>query len=27
VIAFVVLLAVLFFMPGGLRGARRSDRV
>ncbi len=26
-IAFVVILAVLFFMPGGLRGARRSDRV
>jgi len=26
-IAFVVILAVLFFMPGGLIGARRSDRV
>jgi branched-chain amino acid transport system permease protein len=26
-IAFVVILAVLFFMPGGLLGARRSDRV
>jgi branched-chain amino acid transport system permease protein len=26
-IAFVVILAVLFFMPGGLVGARRSDRV
>ncbi len=26
-IAFVVILLVLFFMPGGLRGARRSDRV
>ncbi len=27
VIAFVVILVVLFFMPGGLLGARRSDRV
>ena len=27
VIAFVVILGVLFFMPGGLLGARRSDRV
>jgi branched-chain amino acid transport system permease protein len=27
VIAFVVLLAVLFFMPGGLLGARRTERV
>jgi branched-chain amino acid transport system permease protein len=27
VIAFVIILAVLFFMPGGLLGARRSDRV
>ena len=26
-IAFVVILAVLFFMPGGLVGARSSDRV
>jgi branched-chain amino acid transport system permease protein len=26
-IAFVVILAVLFFMPGGLLGARRTDRV
>jgi branched-chain amino acid transport system permease protein len=26
-IAFAIILAVLFFMPGGLRGARRSDRV
>ena len=26
-IAFVVILAVLFFMPGGLVGARHSDRV
>jgi branched-chain amino acid transport system permease protein len=26
-IAFVVLLALLFFMPGGLLGARRNDRV
>ena len=26
-IAFVVILAVLFLMPGGLVGARRSDRV
>jgi len=26
-IAFVVILAVLFLMPGGLLGARRSDRV
>lgn len=26
-IAFVVILLVLFFMPGGLLGARRSDRV
>ena len=26
-IAFVVILAVLFFLPGGLLGARRSDRV
>ena len=26
-IAFVIILAVLFFMPGGLLGARRSDRV
>jgi branched-chain amino acid transport system permease protein len=26
-IAFVVILAVLFFLPGGLFGARRSDRV
>jgi branched-chain amino acid transport system permease protein len=26
-IAFVIILAVLFFMPGGLRAARRSDRV
>ena len=26
-IAFVVILAVLFFLPGGLVGARRSDRV
>jgi branched-chain amino acid transport system permease protein len=26
-IAFVVILAVLFFLPGGLIGARRSDRV
>jgi branched-chain amino acid transport system permease protein len=26
-IAFVVILAVLFFMPGGLVGARRSERV
>lgn len=26
-IAFVVILAVLFFMPGGLAGARRSERV
>ncbi|MFZ2649278.1 MAG: branched-chain amino acid ABC transporter permease [Burkholderiaceae bacterium] len=26
-IAFVVILAVLFFMPGGLLGARHSDRV
>ncbi len=26
-IAFVIILAVLFFMPGGLRGAGRSDRV
>ncbi|MBP6252380.1 MAG: branched-chain amino acid ABC transporter permease [Rubrivivax sp.] len=26
-IAFIVILAVLFFMPGGLFGARRSDRV
>ncbi|MEZ5738581.1 MAG: branched-chain amino acid ABC transporter permease [Burkholderiaceae bacterium] len=27
VIAFAIILAVLFFMPGGLLGARRSDRV
>ncbi|HEU0200407.1 MAG TPA: branched-chain amino acid ABC transporter permease [Burkholderiaceae bacterium] len=27
VIAFVIILAVLFFMPGGLLGARRSERV
>ena len=27
VIAFVIILGVLFFMPGGLLGARRSDRV
>jgi branched-chain amino acid transport system permease protein len=26
-IAFIIILAVLFFMPGGLFGARRSDRV
>jgi branched-chain amino acid transport system permease protein len=26
-IAFIVIFAVLFFMPGGLLGARRSDRV
>jgi branched-chain amino acid transport system permease protein len=26
-IAFVIILAVLFFMPGGLCGARRSERV
>jgi len=26
-IAFVVILAVLFFLPGGLLGSRRSDRV
>jgi len=26
-IAFVVILAVLYFMPGGLAGARRSERV
>ena len=26
-IAFVVILGVLFFMPGGLVGARRSERV
>ena len=26
-IAFVIILAVFFFMPGGLVGARRSDRV
>ena len=26
-IAFVVILAVLFFLPGGLLGARRSERV
>jgi branched-chain amino acid transport system permease protein len=26
-IAFVVILAVLFFMPGGLLGARRIERV
>jgi branched-chain amino acid transport system permease protein len=26
-IPFVIILAVLFFMPGGLLGARRSDRV
>ena len=26
-IAFVVILAVLFFLPGGLLGARHSDRV
>ena len=26
-IAFVVILAVLFFLPGGLFGARGSDRV
>jgi branched-chain amino acid transport system permease protein len=26
-IAFVIILAVLFFLPGGLLGARRSDRV
>jgi branched-chain amino acid transport system permease protein len=26
-IAFVVILAVLFFLPGGFLGARRSDRV
>jgi branched-chain amino acid transport system permease protein len=26
-IAFVIILAVLFFMPGGLLGAHRSDRV
>jgi len=26
-IAFVIILAVLFFMPGGLRGARRTERV
>jgi branched-chain amino acid transport system permease protein len=26
-IAFVVILAVLFLMPGGLLGARNSDRV
>jgi branched-chain amino acid transport system permease protein len=26
-IAFVVILAVLFFMPGGILGARNSDRV
>ncbi len=26
-IAFVIILLVLFFMPGGLFGARRSDRV
>jgi branched-chain amino acid transport system permease protein len=26
-IAFVVILAVLFFMPGGLLGARRTERV
>ncbi len=26
-IAFVIILGVLFFMPGGLLGARRSDRV
>ncbi|HEY4957712.1 MAG TPA: branched-chain amino acid ABC transporter permease [Caldimonas sp.] len=27
VIAFAIILAVLFFLPGGLLGARRSDRV
>jgi branched-chain amino acid transport system permease protein len=27
VIAFVIILAVLFFLPGGLRGARRTERV
>jgi len=27
VIAFVIILGVLFFLPGGLLGARRSDRV
>jgi len=26
-IAFVVILAVLFFLPGGFLGARSSDRV
>jgi branched-chain amino acid transport system permease protein len=26
-IAFIVILAVLYFMPGGLAGARRSERV
>jgi branched-chain amino acid transport system permease protein len=26
-IAFVVILAVLFFLPGGLLGTRHSDRV
>ena len=26
-IAFVVILAVLFFMPGGLVGARHAERV
>ncbi len=26
-IAFVIILAVLFFMPGGLLGARRTERV
>ena len=26
-IAFVIILAVLFFLPGGLRGARRTERV
>jgi len=27
VIAFVIILAVLFFLPGGLLGARRIERV
>jgi branched-chain amino acid transport system permease protein len=26
-IAFVIIFGVLFFMPGGLLGARHSDRV
>ena len=26
-IAFVIILAVLFFLPGGLLGARRVERV